>query len=261
QDTYANSFEAFPADTPFRPPHLTPEPRIHSCQTATVVGKAGEEITTDQYGRIRLKFHWDQSAAADETSSCWVRVAQGWAGKQFGAFFLPRIGQEVVVSFLEGDPDRPLVTGSVSNAKQIVPYALPANQTRSLIKTDSSKGSGGSNEICFEDKKGEEDLYLHAQKDMHVVVLNDETTTIKKNRTVTIEEVDDTLTVSKGKRTVSVAADESHENKAKLTYDITSDLSVKVGGNVTLEVTGDLTVKVTGAIKITGSSDVSVTAT
>src|SRR5262249_36895076 len=120
QDSYTNQFEAFPADTPFRPPRITPEPRIHSCQTATVVGKSGAECTTTQYGRVRLKFHWDQSAAADETSSCWVRVSQAWAGKQFGAFCLPRIGQEVVVSFLEGDPDRPIVTGSVYNAKQTV---------------------------------------------------------------------------------------------------------------------------------------------
>src|SRR5262249_36368549 len=261
QDDYSNSVDASPADTPFRPTRITPEPRIHSCQTATVVGKSGEEITTDQYGRVRLKFHWDQSAAADETSSCWVRVSQAWAGKQFGAFFLPRIGQEVVVSFLEGDPDRPIVTGSVYNAKQTVPYDLPANQTRTLVKTDSSKGSGGSNEICFEDKKGEENLYVHAQKDMNVVVLNDQTTTIKKNRSVTIEEADDTLTVTKGKRTVSVAADETHENKAKLTYDITSDLAVKVGGKLTVEVTGELTLKVTGAVKIEGASDVNLTAT
>lgn len=260
QDSYSNTFEAFPAETPFRPRRATAEPRIHGCQTATVVGKAGEEITTDQYGRVRLKFHWDQSAASDETSSCWVRVAQGWAGKQFGAFFLPRIGQEVVVSFIEGDPDRPLVTGAVHNAKQTVPYALPDNQTRSVIKSDSSKGSGGSNEICFEDKKGEEDFYVHAQKDLHVVVLNDETATIKNNRSVTIEAADDTLTVSKGKRTVSIAADETHENKAKLTYSITDDLAVTVGGKLTLSVTGDLTLKVSGALKITGDSDVNLTA-
>jgi len=260
QDSYSNTFDAFPAETPFRPPRATPVPRIHGCQTALVVGKSGEEITTDQYGRVKVKFHWDQAAAADETSSCWVRVTQTWAGKQFGAFFLPRIGQEVVVSFLEGDPDRPLITGCVYNAKQTVPYALPANQTRSLIKSDSSKGSGGSNEICFEDKKGEEDFYVHAQKDMHVTVLNDQTSTIKKNRSVTIEEADDTLTVSKGKRTVTVQSDETHDNKAKLTYTITDDLAIKVGGKLTLTVTGDLTLKVSGAVKITGDGNVDLTA-
>jgi len=260
QDAYSNAFDAFPAETPFRPARITPAPRIDGCQTAIVVGKSGEEITTDQYGRVKVKFHWDQSDAQDETASCWVRVAQPWAGKTFGAFFLPRIGQEVVVSFLEGDPDRPLITGSVYNAKQTVPYALPDNQTRTVIKSDSSKGSGGSNEICFEDKKSEEDFYIHAQKDLHLTVLNDETATIKKNRSVTIEEADDTLTVTKGKRTVTVQADETHDNKAKLTYTVTDDLALTVGGKLTVSVTGDLTLKVTGAVKITGDSDVSVSA-
>jgi type VI secretion system secreted protein VgrG len=260
QDTYSNAFDAFPADTPFRPALVTPVPRIDGCQTALVVGKSGEEITTDQYGRIKVKFHWDRAEASDDTCSCWIRVAQPWAGKAYGAFFLPRIGQEVVVTFLEGDPDRPLITGSVYNAKQTVPYALPDNQTRTIIKSDSSKGSGGSNEICFEDKKGEEDFYIHAQKDLHLTVLNDETTTITKNRSVTIKEADDTLTVSQGKRTVTIQADETHENKAKLTYNVTSDLALTVGGKLTVSVTGDLTLKVSGAVKITGDSDVNVSA-
>ena len=260
QDGYSNEFEAFPADMPFRPALATAAPRIDGCQTATVVGKSGEEITTDQYGRIKVKFHWDQSEASDDTCSCWIRVAQPWAGKAWGAFFLPRIGQEVVVTFLEGDPDRPLITGSVYNAKQTVPYTLPDNQTRTVIKSDSSKGSGGFNEICFEDKKDSEDINVHAQKDLHFTVLNDEIATIKKNRTVTIEEADDTLTVSQGKRTVTVQADEAHENKAKLTYNVTSDVALTVGGKMTVTVTGDLTLKVTGAVKITGDSDVSVSA-
>ncbi len=260
QDAYSNAFDAFPADTPFRPALVTPVPRIDGCQTALVVGKSGEEITTDQYGRIKVKFHWDRAEASDDTCSCWIRVAQPWAGKAYGAFFLPRIGQEVVVTFLEGDPDRPLITGSVYNAKQTVPYALPDNQTRTIIKSDSSKGSGGSNEICFEDKKGEEDFYIHAQKDLHLTVLNDETTTITKNRSVTIKEADDTLTVSQGKRTVTIQADETHENKAKLTYNVTSDLALTVGGKLTVSVTGDLTLKVSGAVKITGDSDVNVSA-
>ena len=260
QDSYSNTFDAFPVDTPFRPSRVTPVPRIHGCQTAVVVGKSGEEITTDQYGRVKVKFHWDQAPETDETSSCWIRVAQTWAGKTFGAFFLPRIGQEVVVGFLEGDPDRPIITGSVYNAKQTVPYALPDNQTRSTVKTESSKGGSGNNEIRFEDKAGEEDLFVQAQKDMHVTVLNDQTTTIKKNRTVTIEETDDVLTVKAGKRTLDIAGDETHENKAKLTYNITDDLAVKVGGKVTLTVTGDLTLQVTGAVKIETDSDMNVSA-
>jgi type VI secretion system secreted protein VgrG len=258
-DVYSNRFEAFPSDTTFRPARVTPAPRIHGCQTAVVVGKSGEEITTDQYGRIKVKFHWDQASASDETSSCWVRVAQAWAGKQFGAFALPRIGQEVIVSFLEGDPDQPIITGSVYNAKQTVPYALPDNQTRTLIKTNSSKGGGGSNEICFEDKKGEEDLYIHAQKDMHVTVLNDQTSTIAKNRTVTVQEVDDTLKVEKGKRTVTVAGDETHTNDAKLTYTVKDDFTLDVGKNVTVTISGDLTLKVTGAVKIESTGNMNVT--
>ena len=260
QDSYSNTFEAFPVDTPFRPPRVTPVPRIHGCQTAVVVGKSGEEITTDQYGRVKVKFHWDQTPETDETSSCWIRVAQTWAGKQFGAFFLPRIGQEVVVSFLEGDPDRPIITGSVYNAKQTVPYALPDNQTRSTVKTESSKGGGGANEIRFEDKAGEEDLFVQAQKDMHVTVLNDQTSTIKKNRTVTVEDADDVLTVKTGKRTLDVAGDETHDNKAKLTYTIKDDLALTVGGKLTLKVTGDLTLQVTGAVKIESDADVNLSA-
>jgi len=250
QDSYSNAFVAFPSDTVFRPPLTTAVPRIYGCQTATVVGKPGEEITTDEYGRVKVKFHWDQSAVNDDTSSCWIRVAQTWAGKGFGAFFLPRIGQEVVVSFLDGDPDRPLITGSVYNGQQTVPYALPDNQTRSLVKTGSSKGGGGFNEIRFEDKKDSEELFIQAQKDMMLTVLNDQTATIKQNRVLTVEEGDETLSVKKGKRTLAVKGDETHTNSAKLTYDITDDLALKVGGKVTLTITGDLTLDVTGKVQI-----------
>lgn len=131
---YRNRFIAFPAATPFRPPRVTPQSIIRGAQTAIVVGKSGEEIWTDQYGRVKVKFHWDQSAAQDETSSCWIRVAQPWAGQQWGGFFLPRIGQEVIVSFLDGNPDRPIITGSVYNGQQTTPYGLPDEQTKSTIK-------------------------------------------------------------------------------------------------------------------------------
>jgi type VI secretion system secreted protein VgrG len=242
QNSYSNSFEGFPKEVRFRPSLVTPSPRIFGCQTALVVGKSGEEITTDKYGRIKVKFHWDQAPAADETASCWVRVSQGWAGKQWGMFFLPRIGQEVVVSFLDGDPDRPLVTGCVYNAQQTVPYALPDNRTQSGIKTDSSKGGGGFNEIRLEDKKGEESFAVQAQKDMTITVLNDQTATIKN------------------KRSVTVTGDETHANDANLTYTIKKDLSLDVSGKVTLNVTGDLTLKVTGAMQIEGSKDISTKA-
>src|SRR5258705_179998 len=132
---YRNRFIAFPESVTFRPPRVTPQAIIRGAQTAIVVGKSGEEIWTDQYGRVKVKFHWDQSTAQDETSSCWIRVAQPWAGQQWGGFFLPRIGQEVIISFLDGNPDRPIITGSVYNGQQTTPYGLPDEQTKSDRKS------------------------------------------------------------------------------------------------------------------------------
>lgn len=261
QRDYQNTFTAFPKATPFRPwPHL-PRPVIPGTQTATVVGKSGEEIWTDSYGRIKVQFHWDQEGKNDENSSCWVRVAQGWAGKTWGAWFLPRIGQEVVISFLEGDPDRPLVTGSVYNAEQTLPYALPGEQTKSTIKSDSSKGGGGYNELRFEDKKDSEEVYLQAQKDMNVLVKNQRATTIDKaddlltlnegSRTTTIKKGDETLKIETGSRTKEIKTDETVKIEGKSTETITGDEShtnkanftQKVSGNYTLTVDGDLVIK------------------
>jgi type VI secretion system secreted protein VgrG len=160
------TFTAMSRQQDFRPPCHTLKPVVHGPQTAKVVGKRGEEIWTDQYGRIKVQFHWDREGNEDENSSCWIRVAQGWAGKRWGSLFLPRIGQEVIVSFLEGDPDRPLVTGSVYNAEVMPPYTLPEQATRSTIKSNSSKGGSGYNELRFEDKKGAEQVFIHAEKNM-----------------------------------------------------------------------------------------------
>jgi type VI secretion system secreted protein VgrG len=139
-DVFQCRFSAIDSRREFRPPRVTPKPIVHGAQTATVVGKLGEEIWTDEYGRIKLRFHWDRFGTRDERSSCWVRVAQMWAGVGFGSLFVPRIGQEVVVDFLEGDPDRPIVTGSVYNGDNPPPYELPTHQTRSGIKTRSTAG-------------------------------------------------------------------------------------------------------------------------
>lgn len=171
--TFQSQITCMPASVPFRPARVTPKPIVQGPQTAVVVGKAGEEIWVDKYGRIKVKFPWDPEPTTDETSSCWVRVTQNWAGKKWGIFFLPRIGQEVIVDFLEGDPDRPIVTGRVYNAENMPPYELPANQTQSTIKSNSSKGGQGFNEIRFEDKKGEEDIFIHAEKNMDVRIKND----------------------------------------------------------------------------------------
>lgn len=263
QERYRNTFQAAPADVTWRPPRTTPAPVIPGTQTAIVVGKSGEEIWTDKFGRIKVLFHWDRTSEGDEKSSCWIRVAQGWAGKNWGAFFLPRIGQEVVVSFLEGDPDRPLVTGSVYNAEQPVPYTLPANQTRSTIKSQSSKQATGFNEIRFEDKKDSEEIYVHAQKDLTTEVLNDAVTTITKNHTVTISEGDETLSVAKGKRTLSVKGDEKHTNEANFVQEVEGDFTLKVTGSVTIQAGGaiqiksdaDVTVKAGGALTNQAGSD------
>jgi type VI secretion system secreted protein VgrG len=224
------------------------------------VGKSGEEIWTDQYGRIKCKFYWDQSSASDETSSCWIRVAQGWAGKAWGALFLPRIGQEVVVSFLEGNPDRPLVTGCVYNAQQTVPYTLPDDQTKSTVKTNSSKGGSGFNEFRFEDKAGSEEIFMQAQKDMNVTILNDLTTTVTNNRTTTVSKKNDSLVVDQGNRSIKVntgnethevkgtrgltiTGNETHTNKADFTQNVTGNFTLKVSGNLSIDVSGSITIK------------------
>jgi type VI secretion system secreted protein VgrG len=165
-------------DVPFRPALTTPRPFIGGAQTAIVTGRSGEEIETDPFGRIKVMFHWDVNGKTDEKSSCWIRVAQTWAGAKWGALFTPRVGQEVLVEFIDGDPDRPIVTGSVYNGSHELPYDLPGDKTKSTIKSDSSKGHGGFNEMRFEDKKGSEELYMHAQKDMNVRVLNNLSTSV-----------------------------------------------------------------------------------
>lgn len=168
EGSYTNSFTCIPDDVQFRPPRLTVKPMIQGPQTAVVVGPPGEEIYVDKYGRIKVQFHWDREGEYNEKSSCWMRVRQFWAGKRWGAVYTPRIGHEVVVDFLEGDPDRPLIVGSLYNAENMPHYDLPGFQTLSYIKSHSSKGGGGFNEIRFEDKKGEEQVFLHSEKRMDV---------------------------------------------------------------------------------------------
>ncbi|NJD04979.1 MAG: type VI secretion system tip protein VgrG, partial [Methylococcaceae bacterium] len=162
---------AIPASVPFKAAQRTPKPVVRGPQTAIVVGPKGEEIHTDKYGRVMVAFHWDRLTKRDEKSSCWIRVSQAWAGKGWGGIMIPRIGQEVIVDFLEGDPDQPIITGRVYNADQLVPYALPANMTKSGLQSRSTKGAGADNfnEIYMEDKKGSELLSIRAEKDMKTV--------------------------------------------------------------------------------------------
>lgn len=220
---YQNDGVFFPALTSFRPLQKTPKPRILGTQTAVVTGKAGEEIWTEELGRIKVKFHWDIHGEPDEKSSCWIRVSTPWAGHGWGAFVTPRIGQEVVISYIEGNPDFPLVVGCVYNGAHHPPYP-PTEATKSTFKSHSSKEGEGFNEWRFDDKKGEEEIYVHAQKDAKIVIEDSRTTDIntgsctttlhRGDRRVTLSgedkptngQGDDYLTLTKGSRTVELQA-------------------------------------------------------
>jgi type VI secretion system secreted protein VgrG len=203
------TIDSIDAKAPFRPARVTPKPIVQGAQTAIVVGKAGDEIYTDEHARVKVQFHWDRQGKNDENSGCWIRVAQTWAGKQWGAIHIPRIGQEVIVDFLEGDPDKPIITGRVYNGANMPPYDLPANKTQSGVKSRSSKEGtpANFNEIRFEDKKGSEQLFIHAEKNQDIEVENDETHWVGHDRTKTVD--NDETTHVKGNRTETVDKDES----------------------------------------------------
>jgi type VI secretion system secreted protein VgrG len=179
---YFNSFECLPSSQTFRPSRITPKPLVSGLQTAVVTGPKGEEIYTDQYGRVKVQFHWDREGKKDENTTRWIRCKQNIAGNKWGFMAIPRIGQEVVIEYVEGDPDHPLITGCVYNAEQMPHYALPDEKTKTYIKTNSSKGGEGHNELMFEDKKDDERVYIHAQKNMDVRVRNDSKERILGNR-------------------------------------------------------------------------------
>jgi type VI secretion system secreted protein VgrG len=187
EGSYRNEFETLRLGAPYRPRRTTPRPVIPGIQTATVVGPSGEELQPDSHHRIKVQFHWDREGQRNEQSSCWVRVGQSWAGEGWGSSSIPRVGQEVVVRFLEGSPDRPLVVGAVYNGNNPPPVALPGEKTKSTQRTDSSPGGNGFNEARIEDAAGEEEVYLHAQKDENLETLNDKTQIIRGNETLLVE--------------------------------------------------------------------------
>ncbi len=259
-DSHRVDFTAIPGTTTFRLDRRTKHPMIRGPQTAKVVGEAGEEITTDQYGRIKVQFYWDRVGTFDENSSCWIRVAQNWAGAGWGGMIIPRIGMEVVVEFLEGNPDRPLVTGAVYNATQTVPYPLPGKKVVSVFKSNSSKGGGGSNELRFDDTKGTEEVFFNAQYDYNKVVLHNETvkvtqdtttTVLQGNRKVTVDTGNDDHTVSKGNQSVTVSAGNQTVtiNAGNQTTDVTAGTSKLTAGQ-NVELTGHVSVKITGTASI-----------
>jgi type VI secretion system secreted protein VgrG len=208
---------------------------VQGSQTAVVVGPSGEEIWVDKHGRVKIQFHWDREGKKDENSSCWVRVSSTWAGKNWGFVQIPRIGQEVIVDFLEGDADRPIITGRVYNAERM-PYDLPGNQTQSGVKSRSSKGGSGENfnEIRFEDLKGSELLYLHAEKDKQVVVENDRTESVGNDESISIG----------NNRTEDVGKDESITIGENRTESVGKDESITIGGSRTESVSKNETIDI-----------------
>jgi Rhs element Vgr protein len=234
--SYTCEFTVLKTREPFRPARITEKPIVQGPQTAVVVGPAGDEIYTDKYGRVKVQFFWDREGKSDENSSCWIRVAHHWAGKNWGMVAIPRMGQEVIVDFLEGDPDRPIITGRVYNAEQMPPYELPANKTQTGIKTRSSLGGSGANcnEFRFEDKKGSEQVYLHAEKNQDISVENDETHSVGHDRKKDIVH-DETTTVGHD-RTETVGNNETITIGVNRTEQVGSNETISIGSNRTISV-------------------------
>jgi len=260
EQSYDAKATVLPSDIVYRPPCVTPRPAVQGSQTAIVVGPQDEEIYTDAYGRVKVQFHWDRAGAYDEHSSCWIRVSQGLAGGQYGMQFLPRVGQEVIVDFLEGNPDCPIITGRVYNNDHMPPYKLPEEKTRSGIKTRSTKGGGGANEIRFEDAKGKEQLFLHASRDMHVRVKHDQVETVESCRHATVCGNEYEL-VGKSRHThvkldlneavdgsisLKVGADVGEEIAGSHSETVANRHYLKAGQSVVIEAGAELTLKVGG---------------
>ena len=260
--SYMVNFACIPqGQAAFRPLRKTPKPVVHGSQTAFVVGPPGEEIFTDKYGRVKVQFHWDRHGDMNSASSCWLRVAQIWAGNGWGSMFIPRIGMEVLVTFGEGDPDQPIIAGCVYNAKNMPPYALPDNKTRSTIKSDSSKGGKGFNEFRLEDKKGSEQIFVHAEKnqdirvkndcmetivhDRHLIVENEQFEMVKKDKHLYVkynhnEKIDGTMSLK-------VGADHHEKVGSNYALDAGTAIHLKAGASAVIEAGASLTLKVGGS--------------
>ncbi len=262
---YRCRFVAQPRGTAFRPRRQRPAPGSPGTQTATVVGPAGEEIYVDADGRIKVQFHWDRTGKKDERSSCFVRVAQSWAGPAWGELFIPRLGQEVLVRFLDGNPDQPVVVGAVYNGANLPPVSLPGSRTQSLVRSDSSPGGRGSNELRFEDAKGAEDVFFHAQKDENIVVEVDkrqelygqEILDVAKDRSRTVGE-NQTLAVGgsdssaiSGDQTLTVAGARSSHTTLAHSEQVGGSQSITVANESTVQVGADSAVTVGAAAALT----------
>jgi len=225
--SYNNFFNVIESHTPFRT-KMRPAPRVDGPQHAKIVGPSGEEIYCDEFGRVKVQFPWDRYGENNENSSCWIRVSQGWAGGSWGNMAIPRIGQEVIVDFYEGNPDRPVITGRTYNDSTKIPYPLPANKTKMTIKSNTHKGTG-FNELRFEDEAGQEEVFIHAQKDQNNVVLNNETTEVGVNRTEHVGN-DETITIDND-RTETVHHDEKITIDNNRTESVGVDEKISIGNN------------------------------
>ena len=276
-ETYTNHFTCIPFSVPFRPQRLTPKPIVQGPQTAVVVGPAGEEIYPDKYGRVKVQFFWDRLGKKNENSSCWVRVSQPWAGKNWGAVSIPRIGQEVIVEFLEGDPDRPIITGRVYNDDQMPTYPLPDHKTRSTFMSRSTKGGGSANynELRFEDKKGSEQIFINAEKDMDHRVENDSREFIGNDRSLIVkhdqkEKVEGDLHAEtagnrseKVGQTMSLQVGQNLQEKSgqNFAHEAGMEIHLKAGMNVVIEAGMELTIKASGGFINIGPAGVAISGT
>ena len=274
RDPYRCLFEVVPSNIPYRAPLKTPWPEMQGIQTAVVVGPKGEEIHTDKYGRVRIQFHWDRLGKKDETSSVWVRAMTPWSGKNWGVVAVLRIGQEVVVQFEEGNPDRPVILGMLYNADTMPPYALPENKTQSGVKTNSTKGGGGFNELMFEDMKGAELVRFQSEKDYRQIVKNDAeitiglekmdkgdlTQTIHRHKTETLKTGDMTFAVEAGKETRTIAKDQDQTIGANQTENIGSNRTQQIGNNSTVSVGNNMNLTVGSNLKEDVGQVITITA-
>jgi len=254
---YRNTFSAIPWDMFYRPPLVTRKTVLVS-QTARVTGPAGEEIFCDEYGRVKVEFHWDRAERGSDKSSCWLRVSSNWAGEGFGSVTIPRIGMEVVVTYLEGNPDNPLITGCVPNKVMPVPYPLPANKTKTVLRSHSSPASGGYNELSLEDRAGQELIYLRAQRDMEQVILNNSDTKIGNDRSEQITH--DSHSLISNDRFEQVDNNSSSLIKGDELHTTQGLRNTVIGGNELISITGNSSTTADGTVVIQAGTQAHVTA-
>ena len=255
-ESWRVSCRAVFASMPFLPQLRAIKPRISGVQSAFVVGPRGQEIHTDELGRVRVQFPWDREGKSDDNSSPWIRVGQGWAGTGFGMVTIPRVGQEVLVGFFDGDPEQPVIVGRVFNARNLVPHRLPENKTVSAWRSESTPGGGGYNELLFEDARGNELVGLRAQRDLRKLVKRDETTTVGRHRNTLVQgdEVETTngdhTTFVGGERKRLVHGDETERNEKGLRVRVGKDQETRVVGSRREQVDENRHVHVKGSRRV-----------